>query len=74
MDTIMHKALLLKIPPRYHELVAPYPIYMSEAVFSELSLRDLQVPSIPLMRISLGTRMVSFVAMGNANNPSSSAW
>jgi len=58
METTRHRALLPFIPPKYQVLVAPYPIYISEAVLSKLSLKDLQVPITPLIFNSLGTLIV----------------
>jgi hypothetical protein len=72
-ETMMQRALLLRIPPRYQEWVPPSPIYISEADFRELSLRDLQEPSMPLILSSLGTLMVSCVEKGKLKMPSSSA-
>jgi hypothetical protein len=44
-----HRELFVVIPPRYHVLVLPSPIYISAANFRALSFTDLAVPKIPLI-------------------------
>lgn len=48
-DITIHKALLVVIPPKYHVLVLPSPIYISAANFKALSFTDFAVPRIPFI-------------------------
>lgn len=58
-------------PPRYQVLVFPYPISISDAVLRALSLRDLQVPRIPLIFNSFETLIVRVQETGKGNKLSS---
>lgn len=69
--TTTQKVELVAGPPKYQDWVPPYPISISAAVFRVLSLRDLQVPKIPLIFISLEALIVSWQAKGNGRRLSS---
>lgn len=69
--SITQRALLVQIPPKYHELVMPSPISMSDAVLRALSLRERQVPRIPLILSSLETRILRLQAKGKLKSPTS---
>ena len=66
-DRIKHKALVRDMPPIYHSLVFPSPIYMSAADFKLFSFNDLASPKMPFNFIYLDILIFRVVAKAKLN-------
>ena len=73
LDKKMVRAVLDRIPPRYQQLVFPYPMIVSPDMFNLSSAKDLQGPIIPLIFIYFDMYMYMWALMGNLNKPLSFA-